>query len=399
MVKEFLKNNKIEILKCSLIILIVCIIHILTLNIIAEDYRIYLHPWIEKIIENGRIHSLSLQIGNYFPPYMLLLTIGTYITSNDLLWIKLISFAFDILIGIFSYKIAKHFHKEMKPSRALLILLLPGVILNSGVLGQCDGIYTAFLLMFIAYILENKSKRALFFFGVALSFKIQAIFLAPILLYLLLKKRIKWYEILIFIPIGYVLLSLPHIIASKNIWYMLDIFKMQINFNSIFSGSCPNFYAWIGLLYVPIEPWITYVLTIGTILFCVMIVISNTKRKEYLDQTFLEKCMLLSLVVPFFLPNMLDRYFYVANVLIFIVYILVKKVSKMNIVLVSFFSLACFIPTFGYNFLMSNEASQYFVQWIGIKLISSTIVVITVLFMMYEYILNPFVNKLRSKSR
>lgn len=102
-------------------------------------------------------------------------------------------------MAVYASLIVKHFKVNKYIKGFIYTLILPGVIINSAVLGQCDSIYTAFVLMFIYYILKNKNKLALFLLGLALSFKLQSIFVAPVLLYLIITKKIRLLDIIIYI--------------------------------------------------------------------------------------------------------------------------------------------------------------------------------------------------------
>lgn len=103
-------------------------------------------------------------------------------------------------------------------------LILPGVIINSAVLGQCDSIYTAFVLMFIYYILKNKNKLTLFLFSIALSFKLQAIFVAPVILYLIVTKKVKLLDFM-YLVIGGIILMLPSMLYGKFNRYYTSLFS------------------------------------------------------------------------------------------------------------------------------------------------------------------------------
>jgi Gpi18-like mannosyltransferase len=70
---------------------------------------------------------------------------------------------------------------------ALAVLFTPTVILNSSFWGQADAIHTTFLLACLYFLVTRREIPAFIAFGVAVAFKLQAIFLAPLLLILLLK--------------------------------------------------------------------------------------------------------------------------------------------------------------------------------------------------------------------
>lgn len=389
--------NKKEFFKCSIIIAIFIIINIIFRNVIGEDYFIYLSKWIDQIIDFGRINSLSVQIGNYTPPYIYFLIIGTYITTNYIFWIKFISTIFTIGIVIISYFIIKEFKTDIKLSNALSILLIPSVFINSGIIGQCDSIYTFFVLMFVLLILKNKKRSALFFFGVALAFKLQAIFIAPVFLYLLLKKKIRVVDI-IYIPLGFVVTMLPSIIYGRSIFDIIRIELLQSGAYSKFVKSAPNIYSLLHLNYKEIDILAKSILSILTVVLSIYIVLKNTKKVEYASNTFIEKVMLLSVMIPYFLPSMHDRYFYMASIFFYIYFVFIdnnvknKKSMVVNLLLIF---VATSLPIILYNFVekINNEAA-FISEWIGVSVISSTIMTYIVMLCFDRYLSNSNVTKI-----
>lgn len=388
--------NKRELIKCIIIVVIFIFINIIFSNVIGLDYYDFLSKWIEKIRNYGKINSLSVQIGNYTPPYIYFLILGTYITTNNIFWIKLVSNIFTIAIVIVTYFILKEFKKDIKVSNALLILLIPSVLVNSCIIGQCDSIYTFFILLFILLVLKNKKRCALVFFGVALAFKLQTIIVAPILLYLLLKKKIKIIDI-IYIPIGYILTMLPAILYGRSIIDIIKIELLQVGEYAKFVKSAPNIYSLLHLNYVPLNNILKFILSFFTVLLSVFIVLKGTNRREYDNKTFLEKIVLLSLMVPYFLPSMHDRYFYMANILcyIFLIFVYDKSRNKnRNISNVIIISISSSLPVILYNFVSRiNELCYYLSEIIGVSIISSILMTYLILLCFNRYLLSNNVTK------
>lgn len=392
-----IKSNKKELIKCSIIVAIFIMLNIIFINVIGEDYFIYLVKWIDEIVDLGKINSLSVQIGNYTPPYIYFLIIGTYITTNNIFWIKLISTIFTIGIVIVSYFIIKEFKKDIKLSNALIILLIPSVFINSGIIGQCDSIYTFFVLLFILLILKNKKRSALFFFGVSLAFKLQAIFVAPIFLYLLLKKKIRVVDIF-YIPLGFIVTMLPSIVYGRNIFDIIKVELLQSGTYSKFVKSAPNIYSLLHLNYKEIDSLTKIVLSLLTIILSIYIVLKNIKKTEYNNKTFMEKVMLLSLMIPYFLPSMHDRYFYMASIFCYIFFIFIDnsaKNKKSNILNISLIFIATSLPVILYNFVEKiNNNATFISEWIGVSVVSSTIMTYIVMLCFDRYLGSTNVTKI-----
>lgn len=389
--------DKKEFLKCSIIVAIFIILNVIFINVIGEDYFIYLAKWIDEIVDLGKINSLSVQIGNYTPPYIYFLIIGTYITTNNIFWIKLISTIFTVGISVISYFIIKEFKKDIKLSNALIILLIPSVFINSGLIGQCDSIYTFFVLLFVLLILKNKKRSALFFFGVALAFKLQAIFIAPVFLYLLLKRKIRIIDI-IYIPLGFIVTMLPSVIYGRSIFDIIKVELLQSGVYSKFVKSAPNIYSLLHLNYKEIDSLAKILLSFLTIILSIYIVLKNTKDVEYNNNTFLEKVMLLSIMVPYFLPSMHDRYFYMASIFCYIYLIFIDnkaKNKKSNILNVLLIFIATSLPVILYNFVEKiNQTTAFVSEWIGVSVISSTIMTYIVMVCFDRYLSGKNITKM-----
>lgn len=347
--KKFFYKYKLELVYTT-IFLISILFRIFFINIKSDDYLLFLNNWWNKINEYGGFNSLKYTIGDYPDSYMFLLCIGTSITKNSLIFIKVLSAIFDILIFLFGYKIIKYFSKEDANKYSWILILLPGILVNSAILGQCDSIYTAFVLAFIYNILKNHNKLALSFLGIAISFKLQSLFIAPVILYLIATKKIKIYD-LFFIILGFILPFIPTILIGKGLIENIKILMFQTSEYNYFVKSCPNIYSLFLLNYKQINIFLKYSLAI--IVGIIAIFISLHKYKDgYNDTTFIYKSFLISSIVVFLLPSMHDRYFYLANILGIIYYIVTSRQYLKGYCILS--TLVYVLPVLSINFMPQN---------------------------------------------
>ncbi len=368
-----------------LILIVAILIRIIVIPIKGPDYNLFLSNWYNEIIQNGKLNSLGLQIGNYTPPYILFLTFGTYLISNSLLYIKVLSVIFDIICSIYVALIVYHFcNNKYKACLGFAIsFIIPGIIINSSVLGQCDSIYTSFVLMFIYYILKGKIKLACFFFGIALSFKLQAIFVAPVLLYLIFVKKMKIVNFL-YVIVGVFFFMIPSMIYGKNIIDIINIYTQQTKEYGMIVKSAPNIYSLVSLNYVKVNLIIKYFLSLTTVIFSIFIVLYPTKKNNnYSDKIFFINILILSLIVPYLLPGMMDRYFYMANIFLLINIFIMDKKNKL-IIIFMLANIAYFVPVLTINFL-SDERTFYYCEKIGVTTISSVINTYIIIYMCYLY--------------
>ncbi len=141
---------------------------------------------------------------------MYLLALLTYTPLGPLLGIKIISVSFDLVLGYFSYRIVRlRYPQGWAPMvAAAVVLFLPTVVLNSSLWGQIDATYTSLALGGLYFVLRRRPWLACTFFGLALSFKLQVVFLFPVLLLLLLRRWVPW-RALLMVPVVFVLMDLP----------------------------------------------------------------------------------------------------------------------------------------------------------------------------------------------
>ena len=199
------------------------------LNTTNSDLKDFFFPWYDTIAQRGGFAALrDTSFSNYSPPYLYLITITTYFpVIPKIIAIKFFPLLFDILCAFAIYKIARIFQgKRVAWIAFFAALLAPSVWVNSAWWGQCDSIFTAFLLFSILFLLKEKPLWALVMFSIAFCFKIQAVFLAPFILMMFITRRIPWKWL--FVPVGvYALMMLPALIAGQPVFPLLTVYLRQ----------------------------------------------------------------------------------------------------------------------------------------------------------------------------
>ncbi len=289
----------------------------------SYDYMSFLDPWYEFIQKNGGLSALKQGFADYTPAYLYWLVIA----SGPLAWlpklfsIKLLAMGVDFLCAFFVYKLVQlkypnqestPVHLRHRPIAAFFtILLAPTIPLNSALWGQCDVLYTTGLVACLYFLCVNKKTFALIAYGLACSFKLQSIFLAPFLFILFLKKRIEWWRFLL-IFIVYFITVIPAWYAGRPLGELLLIYFNQATQYKELSKMAPNIYQWI-----PNEHYSTVLpLGIGLTLVAVLIMTWVIYRsKVQLKPEFMVTLSFASVIVmPYLLPKMHDRYFFPADV-------------------------------------------------------------------------------------
>ncbi len=216
-------------------------------HIVTSDYTVFLSQWYDFIQTHGGFAALRYNFSNYNPPYLYLLALVTYLPIPKLVAIKSLSVVFDGVLGLFTYLILSLKYRRSYAAilGALVVLFAPTIVINSSAWGQSDAIYTAFCLGSLYFLLKERPAWACVFFGLAISFKLQAIFFLPVLLIVLLKRKLP-IKYLVLIPAVFLLMLAPAFFAGRDAWSLLTIYAGQITsggvggqgqFNGIRSGQ------------------------------------------------------------------------------------------------------------------------------------------------------------------
>lgn len=335
-------------------------------QIVTSDYTVFLSQWYDFITTHGGFAALKYNFSNYNPPYLYLLTLTTYLPVPKLVAIKTLSVLFDGVLGFFAYLILSLRYRRSFAAiiGVLVILFAPTIFINSAAWGQSDAIYTAFCLGSLYFLLKERPAWACVFFGLALSFKLQAIFFLPVLLILLLRRKLP-IKYLALVPATFLLMLAPAFIAGRDLWSLLTIYVTQISsggvggtgqFNAGGSGrfnggtpgqfagggsgrfngtgpgqftgggpgggsfssssltlNAPSFYQWLPANAPDYWKWIGILLAVMLIVLVAILVL---KSKQQLTPAILLKVTLVfALAIPFLLPEMHERYFYLADVI------------------------------------------------------------------------------------
>ena len=289
------------------------------LNFLSIDLRYYILGWYNKLAMDG-FAALREPFSNYPPPYLYLLFLLTKTAGflPKVAAIKLLSICFDFLSVFLVYKILKIKYPQgrMALIGAASFLLLPTVLLNSAYWGQSDALYTFFFLACLYFLMKEQPLLAMIFLAVSFSFKPQSAFLGPLVLLLIVKKKIPWFYLGI-VPLVYTLLMIPAILAGRPLLELLTIYGGEAYIYRKFSMHAPNLY-----LFIPDNLYNHTSLLIGVMIAVIIALLWTTiyarKIKEFTPDTIL-LCTFVSVAfMPFFLPKMHDRYFYLAEVLSFL---------------------------------------------------------------------------------
>ncbi|MFJ5922179.1 hypothetical protein ACIQF6_06150 [Kitasatospora sp. NPDC092948] len=328
----------------------------------SDDFRYFLVHWYRFIQQHGGFHALKdTGFSDYNVPYLYVLAALTYLPVSPLTGIKAVSVAFDVLQCFFVFRIVALRHPRpgaWQPfAAALLAMVLPTVATNSGWWAQSDAIYTSFVLGALWFVLRGRSWGACAMLGLALAFKLQAVFVFPFLLVMLLTRQVRWRSLLA-VPAVFLALDVPALLLGADPVGLLTVYSRQTDTYPQLTLNAPSLYQFVAS---PTDPdRLDAVRRAGivgaglvVIALIALAVLSRTGRlalrggagrPALTPNQVLLTALCSAIAVPFLLPSMHDRYFYVADVLSLVAAFYLPRRLWFAPVLVQAASFASYLP-------------------------------------------------------
>ena len=308
----------------------------------SNDYYLCYEDWIREIRQNGGLYALGHVIGNYTPLYVIIWAILSYLPWEPVVIIKLAPCIFDFITAIFSLKFLKLFdiHSiEKKVTLYALMLLNPVSFLLSSAWGQCDVIYSAFILFALYGLCQEHSDKwytsgdgIFILFGIAFSLKLQSLFFLPVLgLMWIVQKRKRISPLqLLWLPGMYMLSCIPAAIQGRDLKKMFKIYLGQSSENyGGLSINYPNLYSLMGSQNSPLRDGLFVMgllLAFFSLLFLYYWIYNNGYEVNAINICKITAVTIL--ILCFFLPSIHERYSYMAEMLLVILVIAEPRYFK-----------------------------------------------------------------------
>lgn len=282
----------------------------------SGDYNSFLVHWFNTIKDEGIVKSLGRKIGDYTPAYFYILTLLTFIPVDSLYTIKAVSCIFDVVLAAFVYLSVKEYVKSRNVAFVTfcIVLFLPTVFFNSGSWAQCDSIYASFCVMSLYFLLKKKNVTAVILYGVAFSFKLQAIFLAPVFAVLFFKRKIPLWSPLAVFGV-YFLFCVPSWLCGRSLWDLLTIYVSQSQEYPALTLNAPTLPALFGKVSEYHRQKLANVCVCLALAVTGLVIYFAARQSEWKKQSFFDFGVLFALTIPYLLPHMHERYFYLADIL------------------------------------------------------------------------------------
>ena len=281
----------------------------------TNDMTIFMQ-WVQQMQDAGGWRGIGREIGNYNAPFLYLLAAVIYLPGSLMVKIKAIFVLFDVLLAFFTYKIvALRFEDRRVPAAAALaMVLLPTVVINASWYGQMDAMWASFALGGVYFLMRGRPWLAVSFCAVSLAIKPQGLFIFPLLLLLALAGRLPWRTFLA-VPAVFAVLDIPALLAGRSPMDLLTVYDLgrQAEHVPTLTSRAPSLYAFIQAgrraETVRVLGYIFAAVVILAILYILII-----RNVQITRDRLVTYAALFAIAMPFLLPGMHERYFFLADV-------------------------------------------------------------------------------------
>jgi Gpi18-like mannosyltransferase len=282
----------------------------------TNDMNIFFQ-WYAQLRAAGGWRGIGTEIGNYNAPFVYLMAVVMYLPGPLILKLKAAFVVFDVVLAVFTYKIVALWRpgRRVPAAAALMMVLLPTVVINASFYGQMDSMWAAFALGGVYFLLRDKPWHGVALCGVALAVKPQGIFIFPLLLLLALAGRLPW-RTLLAAPAAFLLLDLPAVLFGRDPLELLTIYDMERQARNVpaLTLRAPSLYAFVpATARDDVVRMLGYLLTAAVVLGLCWVL--TARAVDLTRDRVVTAAALFALLMPFLLPGMHERYFFLADVL------------------------------------------------------------------------------------
>lgn len=160
-------------------------------------------------------------------------------------------------------------------------------------------------------------------FAAALAFKAQAVFLGPFILYTVLANRGAWRAAPLVVPV-YAAFLLPAWLAGRPALELATIYLDQANTYRWLSMNAPNPWAFVQVLRL-METSTGLLVGIALAGAAGIALAALALRVRLVGEDLLLLALASATLMPFLMPKMLDRYFFLADILAYALAFLTRE--------------------------------------------------------------------------
>lgn len=320
--------------RLAVVAAMVALAYVALLPMLAYDLLDYLIPWLRAMLASDGLAVMGTGFTNYTGGYVSVLWAWSHLEPllGEILVIKAAALTGTAACAFAFWTCLKSAGVGTRDRAfgTIAFCALPSVALNGAGLGQADAFYTAACLISVAAILRERPFLAGLAFAVAISFKLQAVFLAPFLAGLMLRDwRACLLSALALVP-AYLAVNGIYLAGGRPLSDVLMIYAGQSGtYGDVWMKAAnPWFLIQLGLGEARHDALYPQLVSGGVALglgaaiataACIWVKRPATSREIVFWAT------LPALLLPFLLPKMHDRYFFLGEVLVVLLALIDKR--------------------------------------------------------------------------
>lgn len=281
-------------------------------NVRPPDMSIFLEPWFEHIVHYGPIGAFAHPFSNYEPAYLYLLAFGSLAAGflTPMTIIKIISLCGTLFL---SFALAELLRAAGVARRnAWLVLALPSIMINDALLAQCDALWAGACVLALAMMIRGRTLSSMVWCGVAIAFKAQAAFIAPVIVGAMVGRRAPWWQWTIPALVFVSTLVPPWLLGWPGI-KLLTVYLNQAAWDRI-PGRLAN--PWMfGTVFANHESreWFAVGYAAAALVGATITVLAARNARN--PRALILLGALAGTALPFLLPKMLERYYFLGDVM------------------------------------------------------------------------------------
>jgi Gpi18-like mannosyltransferase len=277
-----------------------------------RDMALFQRPWFQHLVHYGPIGAFAHPFSNYTPAYLYLLAVASMFhgSMEPMFLVKSLSVAGTIFASLAVADLVRA--TGGRPRYAALLLILPSAAINAALLAQCDALWAGACTFAVAAAIDGRTRRSLVWCGFAIAFKAQAIFIAPFIVGVLIGRRVPlWYWT---IPaLVFAALMLPAWLAGWPAWDLAMVYPNQPGWVP-FPGRLAN--PWMfGTVFAPAAAKDFYWAGFAAAAMASICIAGLTSTSVRNPRAMLLVALLSAIAVPYLLPKMLERYYFLGDLL------------------------------------------------------------------------------------
>jgi hypothetical protein len=276
------------------------------------DMSIFLEPWFAHIVHYGPIQAFAHPFSNYEPAYLYVLAIGSlfHAWAAPMFIIKTLSVLGTLFMAFAFADLLKAAGADRRG--AFLLLVLPSVAINDALLAQCDALWVGCCMLGLAATIRGRTLHTMIWCGLAIALKLQAAFMAPVIIGAMIGQRapLRHWTVPALV---FVATLVPPFLLGWPAFRLLTVYMHQATVDQLV-GRLAN--PWMfGTIYAP--EFATHSFVAGYIAAgaAALVIAALAARNPRDPKMLILLGALAGTALPFLLPKMLERYYFLGDVM------------------------------------------------------------------------------------